>query len=181
MDELLADLEQRSGFIDGVVVSGGEPTIDTGLPAFLRELKKRRLLVKLDTNGLRPDVIRRLLDEQLLDYVAVDLKTAPERYDELHPATVNSALLAETVRLLRQADLAYEFRTTCIPRLVTMREIRMMGELLRGVSLWILQQYHPQHALDPVWQQLEPYSPQYLTELATTARTYVRQVQIRGV
>lgn len=181
MDELLADLKQRSKFIDGVVMSGGEPTIDVGLPAFLSELKALGLLVKLDTNGLRPDVLESLLEQQLLDYVAVDIKTSPERYHELHTSDVDSALLHETVSLLNQSDILSEYRTTCIPHLVATEDVESMGQLLQGAKLWTLQQYNPQHALDSDWQQFNPYSQLQLTELAIIAQTYVKQVQVRGI
>lgn len=181
VDELLADLKLRSKFIDGVVISGGEPTIDVGLPAFLSELKALDLLVKLDTNGLRPDVLQSLLEQQLLDYVAVDIKTAPNRYHELHITNVDSALLCETVSILNQADLLCEYRTTCIPHLVAGEDIRVMGQLLQGAKLWILQQYNPQHALNSNWQRLEAYSQQQLAELTVIAQTYVEQVQLRGL
>lgn len=181
VDELLADLEQRSRFIDGVVVSGGEPTIDPGLPAFLAELKARHLQVKLDTNGLRPEVLTALLNARLLDYVAVDIKTSPGRYPELHTAVVDGSVLEETVALLAHAGIDVEYRTTCIPGLVGAPEIDAMGELLAGSRLWILQQYVAPLAMAAAWQQREPYDRRQLLELADRAGSYVATVQLRGV
>ncbi|MFO7576694.1 MAG: anaerobic ribonucleoside-triphosphate reductase activating protein [Pelovirga sp.] len=181
LDELLADLEQRKNFIDGVVVSGGEPTIDAGLPAFLSELKARRFQVKLDTNGLYPAIIARLLDEGLVDYVAVDLKTSLSRYPELHQAPVDATGLVETVALLRAAAVEVEYRTTCLPGLVTAGEIDAIGELLEGARLWVLQQYIPRHAMDETWQQMEPYPRQTLIEFADRAGRYAEQIQLRGI
>lgn len=178
---MLADLEQRKNFIDGVVVSGGEPTIDAGLPAFLSELKARRFQVKLDTNGLYPAIIARLLDEGLVDYVAVDLKTSLSRYPELHQAPVDATGLVETVALLRAAAVEVEYRTTCLPGLVTAGEIDAIGELLEGARLWVLQQYIPRHAMDETWQQMEPYPRQTLIEFADRAGRYAEQIQLRGI
>lgn len=181
VDELLADLQARKNFIDGVVISGGEPTIEAGLPAFLSALKKLGLQVKLDTNGLLPAVIAALLDDHLIDYVAVDIKTSPQRYSELHSVSVDPKGLIETVDLLRNANIEVEYRTTCIPNLVTEQEIDAIGVLLRGAPLWVLQQYVAQHAMFEQWQQLEAYPATRLQQFATKAQQYVQQVQVRGI
>ena len=181
LDELLADLKKREGFIDGVVISGGEPTIDTGLPAFLSLLKEKGLQVKLDSNGLAPDVIADLLERQLVDYFAIDIKTSLKRYTELHTRPVKTEALCETVALLKQASVEVEFRTTCIPRLVAEAEIDEMGKLLQGAPLWVLQQFVPLHAMAEEWQQFDVYQPQRLYELAKQAGKYVSQVQVRGI
>lgn len=181
VDELLADLQARKNFIDGVVISGGEPTIEAGLPAFLSALKKLGLQVKLDTNGLLPAVIAELLEHNLLDYISVDIKTSPQRYSELHSVTVEPGGLIETIDLLRNADIEVEYRTTCIPNLVTEQEIDAIGVLLRGAPLWVLQQYVAQHAMFEQWQQLEAYPATQLQQFAAKAQQYVQQVQLRGI
>lgn len=181
LDELLADLRKRNGFIDGVVVSGGEPTIDSGLPAFLTQLKELNLQVKLDTNGLAPDVVSALLDQQLLDYVAVDIKTSLERYAELHTMPVDIDAIRRTVDLLKGADVEIEYRTTCIPQLVGDVEIDRMGELLKGTSCWVLQQFVPDHAMIEEWQHLDAYPASQIQAFAERAEGYVDQVLIRGI
>ncbi len=181
LDELLADLKKRDGFIDGVVVSGGEPTIDTGLPAFLSLLKEKGLQVKLDSNGLAPAVINSLLEQQLVDYFAIDIKTSLKRYNELHTQPVKTEALAETVEILKQAAVEVEFRTTCIPHLVTEAEINEMGMLLQGASLWVLQQYVPLHAMIEEWKTLDPYQPDQLYVLAEKAKPFVERVEVRGI
>ena len=184
LDELLADLDQRGGFIDGVVISGGEPTIDTGLPAFLSRLRDRRLQIKLDTNGLRPEVVAALLRDRLVDYVALDVKTTPQRYGELHDGPVALERLQETIGILKQAEVAgeveVEFRTTCIPQLVGDPEIRTIGSLLTGARLWVLQQYRPEHAMQENWQA-SAYSPEQLRTLLTLAEPFVEQARLRGL
>ncbi|MEE4254604.1 MAG: anaerobic ribonucleoside-triphosphate reductase activating protein [Desulfuromusa sp.] len=181
VDELLADLKKREGFIDGVVISGGEPTIDAGLPAFLSLLKERGLQVKLDSNGLAPEVISFLLERQLVDYYAIDIKTSFSRYNELHTMPVKTEALHKTVQILKQAPVEVEFRTTCIPHLVAEAEVAEMGELLQGAPLWVLQQYVPMHAMIEEWQQLNVYKPEQLYALAVKAEKYVDQVQVRGI
>ena len=181
LDELLADLKKRQGFVDGVVVSGGEPTIDPGLPAFLSQLKGLQLEVKLDTNGLAPRVVEQLLDAHLVDYFAVDIKTSPGRYHELHQRPFAVSGLGETVALLKRAAVEVEFRTTCIPALVGAAEIDAMAELLDGAQLWVLQQFVPGHAMDSEWQQMVPYPPDVLQGFAERMRGAAKEVFVRGI
>ena len=181
IDELLADLEKRKRFIDGVVISGGEPTLDTGLPAFLRQLKALGLQVKLDSNGLLPQVIEALLAEQLLDYLAIDIKTLPHRYSELHTQPVASAGLLRTIELAKAAPIEVEFRTTCVPQLIDKPDIAELGSLLRGAPLWVLQQFVPGHSLASDWQDSAAYAPIRLEEFAGLAEDYVDRVIIRGI
>lgn len=181
LDELLADLRKRKTFIDGVVISGGEPTLDAGLPAFLRQLKAEGLQVKLDSNGLLPQVLEKLLEERLVDYLAIDIKTSLPRYQELHSRPIAVEQLRRTVELLKTAPVEVEFRTTCVPDLVGAEEIAAIGELLQGVAFWVLQQYVAGHALEPDWQQREASPPELLQAFARQAEAYVQRVQVRGI
>ncbi len=181
VSELLADLQKRKSFIDGVVISGGEPTLDAGLPAFLRQLKELGLQTKLDTNGLLPQVLAELLKGGLLDYLALDVKTTPQRYSELHDRPVRSEALLESIELAKQADIEVEFRTTCAPQLVGEAEIDALGELLNGAENWVLQQFAPEHSLQVGWQQGDAYPSQRLEELASRAAPYVERVVLRGL
>ncbi len=181
LDQLLADLRKRNAFIDGVVISGGEPTLDAGLPAFLRQLKAEGLQVKLDSNGLLPQVLEALLEEQLVDYLAIDIKTSPQRYQELHTHPVPIGRLRDSVALAKQASIVVEFRTTCVPQLVGEAEIEAIAELLAGAPLWVLQQYAPGHALEPDWQHLDPYPPEQLEKFAARGEQSVERLVLRGI
>ena len=179
-EALLADLAARRPFIDGVVISGGEPTLDPALADWLAAFKALGLAVKLDTNGLAPGVLADLLDRQLVDCLAIDLKTAPQRYHELHRGPVDPAALVASIGLALAAAVTVEFRTTCVPGFVDPPAIHALGGLVRGAPLWVLQQYHPAPALDPAWQELAPYPPPKITELSGIARQYVNEVVVRG-
>ncbi len=181
LDELLDDLRSRRSFIDGIVVSGGEPTVDRGLIPFLREVKALGLLVKLDSNGLAPEVLEGALWEQLVDYLAIDIKTSPARYGELHTAPVDSEALMRSIATVKKAKVDYEFRTTCVPGFVEEADIRNMGEALSGARCWVLQQFVPRYALSPQVQLLEPHSPEEIERMAALAECYVDEVQIRGL
>lgn len=181
LDDLLDELRQRGSFIDGIVVSGGEPTLDPDLPLLLREVKSLGLAVKIDSNGLVPAMLERLFAEGLVDYLALDLKTAPERYGELHHAPVDSATLRRSIALLLASGVAYEIRTTCVPGLVEARDLVTMGEAIAGADLWVLQQYVPRYALAEEWRALVPHPPERLAEFARVASNYVARVSLRGL
>jgi pyruvate formate lyase activating enzyme len=179
--DLLDELQRRRNFIDGVVISGGEPTLDPQLLPLLRQVKELGLQVKLDTNGLAPKVLKELIWEGLVDLVALDLKTVPARYSELHTGPVAIEGLAKTVRLLMDGPVDCEFRTTCVPGLVGEEEIRELGEMIRGADCWMLQQYVPRHALAESAQAVEPYTAEQIEALAMVARQFVDEVGIRGL
>ena len=179
--DVLAMLEQRRGFIDGVVISGGEPTLAPDLVAFLYQIKQLGLQIKLDTNGLRPAVLESLLDQQLLDYVGIDIKTSLSRYDELHHSSVDVDALQCSVMLLKNANIEVEFRTTCVPGLVEEDDIHAIGALLQGESLWVLQQFVAETAMSLAMQQCSPHSATVLRDFAAMAEGYVEKVFIRGV
>nr|WP_320049756.1 anaerobic ribonucleoside-triphosphate reductase activating protein [uncultured Desulfuromonas sp.] len=181
VDALLEALRQRLGFIDGVVISGGEPTLAPSLSTTLEQIKEMGVAVKLDTNGLRPEVVARLVDQGLLDYVALDVKTSPERYGELHCRPVPLGELKKTVDLLLNGSIDYEFRTTCVPGLVEQKDIQCIAQLLNGGQRWILQQFVAEHAMDASMQQCKAFSPQVLHGYAEIARTHVNQVMLRGL
>jgi len=180
-DALLADLAARAPFIDGVVVTGGEPTLDPTLGEWLAAVKALGLAVKLDTNGLRPDVLSALLAQGLLDSLAIDLKTAPGRYGELHSRAVAVDRLAASVRLALAAPVTVEFRTTCVPGLIDEAALHELGQLVHGAPLWVLQQYHPAVALAPAWRELPPHSPATIARYAEIAGLFVQRVVVKGV
>ncbi len=179
--DLLGELQRRRTFIDGVVISGGEPTLDPQLLPLLRQIKELGLQVKLDTNGLAPKVLKEVIWEGLVDLVALDLKTVPARYGELHTGPVSTDNLAKSVRLLMDNPVDCEFRTTCMPGLVGEAEIRELGEMIRGADRWMLQQYVPRHALAESAQAVEPYQAKQIEALAVIARQFVDEVGIRGL
>lgn len=181
LEELIDEFKERRKFIDGVVVSGGEPTVDRDLLSFLREVKSLGLLVKLDTNGLAPKVLEKAMTEGLVDSVAMDLKTSPERYGELHSAPVNLNALPTSVRLIMEGNVDYEFRTTCVPGFVEERDIRQIGEMARGAKYWVLQQFVPGHAMAETMRELTPHPASKIRAFEEMAREYAEEVSVRGL
>jgi pyruvate formate lyase activating enzyme len=168
-------LEERKGFVDAVVVSGGEPTIHKELPKFLRRLKEKGFFVKLDTNGLAP----RALEECLpyVDYVALDVKTSPRKYGRL--GAKDTTQLMRTIEILKTGKVECEFRTTVVPGFVDEEDIIEIGELVEGAKNFALQQFVPSDTLDKAFTSLEPYSSTNIASFAECMRRYVENVTLR--
>ena len=127
-EEFFAFLKTRKGLLDGVCVSGGEPTLYKDLPAFLAKIKEMGFLTKLDTNGYRPEVIKALTEKRLVDYIAMDLKNSPAMYAQtVGLETVDMAKIEESLRLLIGGSVPYELRTTLVAQLHDEASIRDMG------------------------------------------------------
>lgn len=143
----------RQGKLDGVVVSGGEPTLQSDLPDFLRRVKRLGFVAKLDTNGSRPDVLRALLEESLVDYVAMDIKAPFDRYDDLAGVPVEVARVRESVEAIASSGVRHVFRTTVVPSLLDDGDIAELRESLPAGSPHRLQAFRPGTALDPALRQ----------------------------
>lgn len=148
-DEVWAFLDARRARLGGVVVSGGEPTLQPDLPAFLRRVKALGLAVKLDTNGTRPDVLARILDEGLVDYVAMDMKAPLDRYADLAGVPVDVAKIRRSIDLIARSGVAHQFRTTVVPALLTDADVAAIRAALPADSPHVTQAFRADLALDP--------------------------------
>lgn len=147
-------LAERRGFLDAVVLSGGEPTLNGDLPHFIKRVKQLGLLVKLDTNGSRPDVVEQLLDARLLDYAAMDVKAPLDRYDALCGTPVDPSAIRRSIALLIERAPDYEFRTTAAPTLGA-ADITAIADLLSGAKRYVLQRFispEEKTLVDPTWE-----------------------------
>jgi len=142
-------LSRRRGFLDGVVLSGGEPTLDTDLVRVSRAIKALGYAVKLDTNGSRPGVIRRLIDEGQVDYLAMDIKTDLRGYAPLIRKNPDPHDLLASVRMILDSGLPHEFRTTCLKPFVDAAIVKNITQSIRGAALYALQRFHPAEVLHP--------------------------------
>jgi len=138
-EQLMTFLSKRRRFLDGVVITGGEPTLQSDLPDFCRTVKSMGFSVKLDTNGSRPAMLKHLIAEQLIDFVAMDIKSDPARYTPLICQADNALNVVESVRTVLDSRLPHEFRTTCVLPLVDREAIDVMAELIKGANRHALQ------------------------------------------
>lgn len=140
--EVLAYLKKRQGILEGVCVTGGEPTLSRDLPQFIEKLKSLGYLVKLDTNGSNPSMIRSLVESGLIDYVAMDIKTSPENYGRVAGCiNITMDTIEESVEYLMDCGIDYEFRTTVVRELHTVEDFYKIGAWLHGCRQYFLQAY----------------------------------------
>ena len=164
--EILDRLRERVGFLDGVVISGGEPTVLPALVAFVERVKELGFLVKLDTNGSRPDVLTELLAEQLADYIAMEIKAPFDRYDRFTGIASDVCATEESIGLIMERAPDYEFRTTVAP-LLGREDILRIADRLAGAKRYVLQVFRvpAKGLLDPAWETKTGLSRGELEEL----------------
>lgn len=178
--EVFSYLEKRKGLLDGVVVSGGEPTLADDLDEFLSALKKMGYLVKLDTNGSRPEVLSRIVSEKLVDYVAMDIKNSFERY----PETVgfpkyDTSNVSRSISFLLSCQVDYEFRTTCVKELHDEKSFHSIGKIVEGAERYYLQNFVPNE--NTISKDCSPCSMEDLVKYSEILRNYIGNVQIRDM
>ncbi len=174
-DEALHILRKRRMFVDAVVISGGEPTIHEGLPRFLKKLSEDGFSVKLDTNGLRPDILKECLG--YVDYVAMDIKTSFDRYGELGAGPTDTLL--ESTELLKKGLVDYEFRCTAVPNFVNKETVIAMGRVVSGAKRFAFQQFIPDDTLVSSFTRVSPYNVTMIRELGELIAGFVDEVILR--
>lgn len=173
-------LDTRRELLDGVVVSGGEPTIWQDLPAFLQNIKEKGYLTKLDTNGNNPDMLRKVLDEKLVDYVAMDVKTSLAEYNALVGGGVKPENIGESISILKSSGSPYEFRTTFIQEVHTEVVLKEMEELVKGAERYYLQTFRPGHTLNPLFATYHPFATEEMQDLVKRFSSVAQEVALRG-
>lgn len=181
LDRALDFLKARKGFLDGVVISGGEPTLHPALSSVCREIKQLGYPIKLDTNGSRPDTVAALLEARLVDYIAMDIKTVPERYEPVIRPRADDPSIVTSIRLIQSSGMAHEFRTTCINPLVDLAVIEQIARLIQGADLYALQQFHTMGVLDAAYCQESGrrYDDHALEQFRSAAAPWVKRCVIR--
>lgn len=179
-EEILTFLKKRRGILDGVCISGGEPTLSKELPNFLDQIKQLGYRVKLDTNGTRPRVVKELVSSGLIDMVAMDIKACPDNYQALCglPQPDMDAVF-ETADFLLQEKTDYEFRTTVVKELHTRQDFEAIGRWLAGAKAYYLQAYRDsEEVLQPGFSS---YSLEELTGFGRILSKTISTVGIRGI
>jgi pyruvate formate lyase activating enzyme len=179
--DVLDKLSSRKDWIDGVVLTGGEPTLDPEeLRTVIVRIRALGFLIKLDTNGSTPRVLQGLLRDRLVDYVAMDIK-APldEEYDPAAGVKVDPGKLRESIRILRSGEVDHEFRTTLVPGIISEDNLRKIGTELRGVKKWFLQIFVAENAPPGAFRERKFLAAE-VERLLKIAREYVPGAKLRG-
>lgn len=181
LDKIIRSLENRRNWIDGVVITGGEPTIHRDLAELAREIKLLGFKVKIDTNGTRPDVIEEIVGNGLVDYIAMDIK-APldQRYSIAAGKEVDLSLISKSIQIIMNSPLPYEFRTTLVPGIVDGDAIESISSSIRRARKYVLQRFVPDNSLDTSYRERLPFSDDFVHQLLDIARRHVEDVSYRG-
>lgn len=177
-DEVLAFLRKRRGLLDGVVVTGGEPLIWQDAEDFLVEVRKLGYKIKLDTNGSMPERLRGLIERGRVDYVAMDIKNSPRRYDETAGRHVEIGAILESAALLLEGRVDYEFRTTVVKPLFDADCFREIGAVIKGAKKYFLQKFKDSGDLIAA-DGLSAYSDEEMNEFLAAVRPFVPNAKIR--
>ncbi len=176
-EEILEELQNRMGFIQGVTITGGEPLVWDRLIDFVRETKSLGLEVKIDTNGSFPERLKKL--KNLVDYVAMDIKSSPSKYHLATGTDIDLDKLKESIAIVKTFR-DYEFRTTVVPEFVDQEDIHEIGEIIKGAKRYVLQQFKPTKAIDPDTLSIIPYTLERLEDFSEIIKDYVDEVIIRS-
>lgn len=180
-EEILAFLKKRQGILDGVCITGGEPTLMRELPEFIGEIKSLGYSVKLDTNGTRPRVLKRLVNEGLVDYVAMDIKNSPEKYAYTVglPQNYDLTPIMESKNILMEGKVDFEFRTTVAKPFHSEEDFLKIGEWLKGDEKYFLQQF--KDSGDIIGQEISSFNESEMGKFLSLLLPFVPNAQLRGV
>jgi pyruvate formate lyase activating enzyme len=179
--KLLKFLKTRKNKLDGVVVTGGEPLIHhRELISLFEEIHKMGFLIKLDTNGTFPPPLSEMIDKKLVDFIALDYKTSQANYRKMKPQIENVVTkVKDSLDIIKKSNVKYEIRTTVVPNIHSIEEIKKIAKDLEGIDKYVIQNFVPTQTLDPSYQKLPSFSQKELKELKKICEKYIENVEIR--
>ncbi len=177
--EILSFLRKRKGILDGVVITGGEPTIYADLPEFIDKIRSLGYTIKLDTNGTNFKMLEKLVKEEKVDYVAMDIKHHLEKYSDI--TGMYNDDIKKSIEFLLANNVPYEFRSTILPKFFTKKDFHNIGNLIKGAKKYYLQQFRPQRTLDLSLADERSFTLAELKAIKEIMDKYVEDCQIRGI
>ena len=179
-EEIFDHLIAKKRILDGVCITGGEPTLHKDLPDFIKKIKDLGLLVKLDSNGTNPDMLRGLIDNGLVDYIAMDIKNSKEKYNSIAcMKNFDIKPIEESVSILLEGKVDYEFRTTIMKECHDSSDMIAIGEWLKGAKAYYLQSYkESEQVINPIFS---PHDYDTLKDFVNLLKPYITNTNLRGV
>jgi pyruvate formate lyase activating enzyme len=176
-------LLEHKDFLDGICLTGGEPCLHKkkGLFEFLWRLKDLGFQIKLDSNGSDPKCLKKIFDQNLIDYIAMDIKgPLDERYDKLSGVKTNLDKIKQSIKIIMESGIPYEFRTTVVPTLLEIGDLEDIAKYITGAEKFVFQQFAAEHTWDEALRTIEPYFREKLEEMVAVVKPYVENTLIRG-
>jgi len=178
-EEVIEYLKEKRKWLDGICISGGEPTIHKELVDFIKKIKKENFLVKLDTNGTNSIMIKELLDNNLVDFISMDIKISLDKYEDVAKVKINKEDIQKCVDLIRNSNIDYEFRSTILPKLHSEENIKKIGEWLKGSKKFVLQEFRSKICLDKSYEKEKPFTKEEMEKFKKLLEPYFDKVEIR--
>ncbi|MEE3349093.1 MAG: anaerobic ribonucleoside-triphosphate reductase activating protein [Candidatus Gastranaerophilaceae bacterium] len=178
-DEYIAFLKTRLGKLDGVVITGGEPTLQSGLYEFIYKIKNLGFSVKLDTNGTNPDILNKLIRNNLLDYIAMDIKAPLRKYTQITNVNVSIKDIKNSIKIIIKSNIEHEFRTTVIKSQISPEDIIEIGKIINGAQRYYLQKFIPSKILDINLLNEKTYTDQELQNICNNLKKYINNAEYR--
>ncbi len=178
-EEVLSFLKTRKEKLDGVVITGGEPTLQSGLYDFIKEIKSMGFLVKLDSNGTNPQILEKLIKENMLDYIAMDIKAPLEKYSDITNVKVNTENIQKSIKLIMESPVDYEFRTTVVKSQLSFDDFEDIGKLIKGAKRYYLQKFVASKIYDEKLKDETTYSNEEFSQICSILRKYIEEVDFR--
>ncbi len=173
-------LRERKGLLEGVVICGGEPTVNKELPGFIKKIKNLGFLVKLDTNGSNPKMLKDLINENLIDYVAMDIKMPKEKYAGFFGKCTDIKDIEESVEMLKKDFKNSEFRTTVVPGIHEKEDFTEIAKWISGPDIkYYLQNFRPEKTIDPEFEKVRPFQKEFLDEIIKEISPQFKTCQLR--
>lgn len=192
-------LKKRKGLLEGVVVCGGEPTLNKDLPNFIKKIKKLGYKVKLDTNGSNPEMLEELTKKKLLDYVAMDIKApfsktesrnggtkvkkrreSSSPYDRAVGVKIDLSKIKKSIGIIKNSGIDYEFRTTVVPTIHTKEDIIKIAKAIAPAKKYFLQNFRPEKTIDPEFEKIKSYSKDFLSEIKEEIAEFFGICEVRN-
>ncbi|MCC5911197.1 MAG: anaerobic ribonucleoside-triphosphate reductase activating protein [Clostridiaceae bacterium] len=178
-EEIFSFLEKRKKFIDALCISGGEPTLYEEIYDFIKKVKEKGFFIKLDTNGTNPEMLKNLLKEELIDYVAMDIKAPLHKYEFITKTKVDIEDIKASIHLLKNTSIDYEFRTTVCKELLTEEDILEIAKYLKGSKRYYIQNFKDVESVLVGQNQFNPYDGKTLEEIQKNIKDYFDVFEIR--
>ena len=173
-------LKERKELLEGVVICGGEPTIHKDLPDFIKKIKELGYLVKLDTNGSNPRMLKYLINKKLVDYVAMDIKASKEKYNTAAGIKVNINNIEKSIKILKGEKIKYEFRMTVVPTIHFKEDIVKIAKWIGPAKKFYLQNFRAEKTINPKFEKIKPYSKDFLLEIKKEISPFFEICEVRN-
>lgn len=178
-EEIITYLKKRKKFVDALCISGGEPTLQKDLYEFICRVKKEGFLVKLDTNGTNPNLLKKLINEKLIDYVAMDIKAPLAKYSSITQTSVSLENIKESINVLIQNKVDYEFRTTICKELLSIEDIEIIAKEIKGCKKYVLQNFRDGETVLGGQNKFTSYNIEELKEIEKAINLLLNKIVIR--